>query len=63
MYPANQYSNKVDFVQVVKLKGKAKTAVTGKLVFPYLNKAYTTYKGLAILNIALENDEKGLKNL
>lgn len=30
---ANQYSNKVDFVQVVKLKGKAKTAVTGKLEF------------------------------
>lgn len=30
---ANQYSNKVEFVQVVKLKGKAKTAVTGKLEF------------------------------
>ncbi len=30
---ANQYSNKVTFVQVVKLKGKAKTAVTGKLEF------------------------------
>lgn len=30
---ANQYSNKVDFVQVVKLKGKAKTAVTGKLEY------------------------------
>lgn len=30
---ANQYSNKVNFVQTVKLKGKAKTAVTGKLEF------------------------------
>lgn len=30
---ANQYSNKVQFVQVVKLKGAAKTAVTGKLEF------------------------------
>ena len=30
---ANQYSNKVQFVQIVKLKGKAKTAVTGKLEF------------------------------
>ena len=30
---ANQYSNKVVFVQTVKLKGKAKTSVTGKLEF------------------------------
>ena len=30
---ANQYSKKVNFVQVVKLKGKVKTAVTGKLEF------------------------------
>jgi thiol:disulfide interchange protein DsbD len=30
---ANQYSNKVVFVQKVKLKGKAKTAVTGKLEY------------------------------
>lgn len=30
---ANQYSNKVVFVQKVKLRGKAKTAVTGKLEF------------------------------
>ena len=30
---ANQYSHKVDFVQKVSLKGKAKTAVTGKLEF------------------------------
>jgi thiol:disulfide interchange protein DsbD len=34
---ANQYSKKVDFVQVVKLKGKAKTAVTGKLEFQTCN--------------------------
>ena len=30
---ANQYSNKVDFVQLVKVKGKAKTNVTGQLEF------------------------------
>jgi len=30
---ANQYSNKVVFVQKVKLKGKARTNVTGKLTY------------------------------
>ena len=30
---ANQYSGKVDFVQVIKVKGAAKTNVTGKLEF------------------------------
>ena len=30
---ANQYSNKVTFVQKVKVKGKAKTNVTGKLEY------------------------------
>lgn len=30
---ANQYSNRVDFIQRVKIKGKAKTNVTGKLEF------------------------------
>lgn len=30
---ANQYSNKVVFIQKVKLRGKAKTALTGKLEF------------------------------
>jgi thiol:disulfide interchange protein DsbD len=30
---ANQYSNKVQFVQKVKVVGKAKTAVTGKLEY------------------------------
>jgi thiol:disulfide interchange protein DsbD len=30
---ANQYSDKVVFVQKVKIKGKAKTAVTGNLTF------------------------------
>jgi len=30
---ANQYSNKVNFVQIVKVKGNAKTAVTGKLEY------------------------------
>jgi hypothetical protein len=34
---ANQYSNKVVFVQTVKLKGKIKTAVTGKLEFQTCN--------------------------
>lgn len=34
---ANQYSNKVVFVQQLKLKGKGKTAVTGKLVFQTCN--------------------------
>lgn len=34
---ANQYSNKVVFVQKVKLKGKAKTNVTGKLEFQTCN--------------------------
>ncbi|MBL0355675.1 MAG: hypothetical protein IPP72_01765 [Chitinophagaceae bacterium] len=30
---ANQYSNKVDFVQVVKLKANVKTSVVGSVVF------------------------------
>jgi thiol:disulfide interchange protein DsbD len=30
---ANQFSNKVEFVQVVKVKGKAKTNLTGKLEY------------------------------
>ena len=34
---ANQYSNKVVFVQKVKLKGKVKTAVTGNLEFQTCN--------------------------
>ncbi len=34
---ANQYSNKVMFVQRVKMKGKAKTNVTGKLEFQTCN--------------------------
>jgi hypothetical protein len=34
---ANQYSNKVDFVQVVKLKAKAKTTVTGSVEFQTCN--------------------------
>lgn len=34
---ANQYSNEVVFVQKVKIKGKAKTAVTGKLEFQTCN--------------------------
>ncbi|MFL5774473.1 MAG: protein-disulfide reductase DsbD domain-containing protein [Flavisolibacter sp.] len=34
---ANQYSNKVVFIQRVKLKGKAKTNVTGKLEYQTCN--------------------------
>ncbi len=34
---ANQYSNKVVFVQKIKMKGKAKTNVTGKLEFQTCN--------------------------
>ena len=34
---ANQYSNKVTFVQRVKLRGKAKTNVTGKLTYQTCN--------------------------
>lgn len=34
---ANQYSNKVIFTQRVKLKGKAKTNVTGKLTYQTCN--------------------------
>jgi hypothetical protein len=34
---ANQYSNKVVFVQKIKLKGKAKTNVTGKLEYQTCN--------------------------
>lgn len=34
---ANQYSNKVVFVQKVKLKGNAKTNVTGKLTYQTCN--------------------------
>lgn len=34
---ANQYSNKVVFVQKIKLKGKAKTNITGKLEYQTCN--------------------------
>lgn len=34
---ANQYSNKVTFIQKVKLRGKAKTNVTGKLTYQTCN--------------------------
>jgi thiol:disulfide interchange protein DsbD len=34
---ANQYSNKVIFVQRIKLKGKAKTNLTGKLEYQTCN--------------------------
>lgn len=30
---ANQYANQVDFVQIVKLKGKVKTSVSGSLTY------------------------------
>ena len=31
--PANQYSEKVDFVQIVKLKGKVKTSFSGSVEY------------------------------
>lgn len=34
---ANQYSNKVTFIQRVKLRGKAKTNITGKLTYQTCN--------------------------
>lgn len=34
---ANQYSKKVDFVQVVKMRGKVKTAITGKVEYQTCN--------------------------
>jgi hypothetical protein len=34
---ANQYSKQVDFVQVIKMKGKIRTAVTGKLEYQTCN--------------------------
>ena len=34
---ANQYSNKVDFVQVVKLKASAKTNISGSVEFQTCN--------------------------
>jgi thiol:disulfide interchange protein DsbD len=34
---ANQYSNRVTFIQKVKLRGRAKTNVTGKLTYQTCN--------------------------
>jgi thiol:disulfide interchange protein len=50
---ANQYSNKVVFVQKVKLKGKAKTNVTGKLEYQTCNDKQCLPAKTVNLSIAL----------
>jgi len=50
---ANQYSNKVSFVQKVKLKGKAKTNVTGTLRFQTCNDEKCLPSKTVNLSIAL----------
>lgn len=50
---ANQYSNKVTFVQRVKLKGKVKTNVTGKLEYQTCNDAKCLPPKTVNLSIAL----------
>ncbi len=50
---ANQYSNKVTFVQRVKVKGKVKTNVTGKLEFQTCNDAKCLPPKTVNLSIAL----------
>lgn len=51
---ANQYSDKVIFVQKVKLKGKAKTNVTGKLVYQTCNDEKCLPAKTVNLSIALQ---------
>lgn len=50
---ANQYSDKVIFVQKVKLKGKAKTNVTGKLTYQTCNDRQCLPAKTVNLSIAL----------
>jgi hypothetical protein len=50
---ANQYSDKVVFVQKVKLKGKAKTNITGKLEFQTCNDEKCLPPKTVALSIAL----------
>ena len=50
---ANQYSNKVTFVQKVKLKGKAKTNVTGTLRYQTCNDEKCLPSKTVALSIAL----------
>jgi DsbC/DsbD-like thiol-disulfide interchange protein len=50
---ANQYSNKVVFVQKVKLKGKAKTNITGKLQYQTCNDKQCLPAKTVNLSIAL----------
>lgn len=51
---ANQYSDKVIFVQKVKLKGKAKTNVTGKLTYQTCNDKQCLPAKTINLSIALQ---------
>lgn len=51
---AHQYSRKVDFVQLVKLKGNAKTNVTGNIVFTTCNDERCLPPKTVNFNIALK---------
>jgi hypothetical protein len=51
---ANQYSNKVDFVQVVKLKANAKTNVTGSVEFQTCNDEKCLPPKTVNFNVALK---------
>ena len=51
---ANQYSNKVDFVQVVKLKASAKTNLTGSVEFQTCNDERCLPPKTVNFNIALK---------
>ena len=51
---ANQYSDKVDFVQVVKLKGAAKTNITGHVEFQTCNDQRCLPPKKVTFNVALK---------
>jgi thiol:disulfide interchange protein DsbD len=50
---AHQYSNKVDFVQVVKIKSNAKTNVSGSVEFPNLAMIKNVYLLKLLTSISL----------
>lgn len=51
---AHQYSNKVDFVQIVKLKAKAKTNVSGSVEFQTCDDKKCLPPKTVVFNIALK---------
>jgi thiol:disulfide interchange protein DsbD len=51
---ANQYSNKVDFVQVIKLKARAKTNITGSVEFQTCNDEKCLPPKTVNFNVALK---------